>query len=89
MGNPSSRIGQAAGEVRPPSEPRTAPALSVRAAAVRRQTFHKRSAGRQQFVWLDIGGDGIFDPGASAFVTLVFSQPVNPRVLHVLAGAFA
>jgi uncharacterized repeat protein (TIGR01451 family) len=48
-----------------------------------------RSASRQQFVRLDVGGDNLFDPGESAMVQLVFGQPFNPRRLRVLAGAFA
>jgi uncharacterized repeat protein (TIGR01451 family) len=45
--------------------------------------------GGQKFVQVNLGGDGILDPGAGAIVQLVFSQPVNPRRLSVLAGAFA
>jgi uncharacterized repeat protein (TIGR01451 family) len=45
--------------------------------------------GGQQFVRLDVGGDGILDPGESTAVLLVFSQPVGPRALRLLAGAFA
>jgi uncharacterized repeat protein (TIGR01451 family) len=48
-----------------------------------------RSAGRQQFVRIDTGGDNLFDPGESVMVQLVFAQPFNPRRLTVLAGAFA
>src|SRR5262249_19582962 len=48
-----------------------------------------RSAGRQQFVRIDAGGDNILDPGESALVQLVFAKPFNPRRLTVLAGAFA
>jgi uncharacterized repeat protein (TIGR01451 family) len=47
------------------------------------------TAGRQPFVLADIGPANIFEPGQSALVQLVFSRPVNPRGLRVLAGAFA
>jgi hypothetical protein len=47
------------------------------------------SASRQKFVLLDLGGDGILDPGESAAVRLVFAQQFHPRSLRVLAGAFA
>jgi uncharacterized repeat protein (TIGR01451 family) len=48
-----------------------------------------RTASRQQFVRADLGGNGILDTGASVVVSLVFSQPVRPRALHVVVGAFA
>src|SRR5262249_21257275 len=47
------------------------------------------TAARQKFVRVDLGGDNFFDPGESAAVQLVFSQPFRPRRLRVLAGAFA
>jgi uncharacterized repeat protein (TIGR01451 family) len=48
-----------------------------------------RSAGRQPFVRLNVGGDNILDPGESAVARLVFAKPFTPRRLTVLAGAFA
>jgi uncharacterized repeat protein (TIGR01451 family) len=48
-----------------------------------------RTASRQTFVRLDVGGDNILDPGESTTFRLVFSQPMNPRALRVLAGTFA
>jgi hypothetical protein len=48
-----------------------------------------RTAARQPFVLVDLGADNILDPGQGAVVVLVFSQPVGPRALSVLAGAFA
>jgi len=48
-----------------------------------------RTASRQSFVRIDVGSDNILDPGESATFQLVFSQPMNPRALHVLAGTFA
>jgi uncharacterized repeat protein (TIGR01451 family) len=48
-----------------------------------------RTAGRQAFVRLDVGGDNILDPGESVMARLVFAKPSNPRRLTVLAGAFA
>jgi hypothetical protein len=48
-----------------------------------------RTGGRQKFVRVEVGGDGILDPGQSAVVVLVFSQPFTPPGLDVLAGAFA
>jgi hypothetical protein len=47
------------------------------------------TAGGQKFVLVPVGGDGIFEPGQSAFVELVFSQPFKVPGLDVLAGAFA
>jgi hypothetical protein len=47
------------------------------------------TAGGQKFVRVNVGGDNILDPGASAVVLLVFSQPFTPPGLGVLAGAFA
>jgi uncharacterized repeat protein (TIGR01451 family) len=47
------------------------------------------TAGGQKFVLVKLGGDGIFEPGQSAIVELVFSQPFRLPVLDVLAGAFA
>jgi uncharacterized repeat protein (TIGR01451 family) len=48
-----------------------------------------RTASRQTFVRLDVGGDNILDSGEGATFQLVFSQPLNPRALRVLAGTFA
>jgi uncharacterized repeat protein (TIGR01451 family) len=47
------------------------------------------TAGGQKFVLVPVGGDGIFEPGQSAFVELFFSQPFKVPGLDVLAGAFA
>jgi uncharacterized repeat protein (TIGR01451 family) len=47
------------------------------------------TAGGQKFVLVNIGGDGIFEPGASVMVELVFSQPFQLWGLVVVAGAFA
>ena len=48
-----------------------------------------RVPGLQPFVLVNGGADNVFDPGARALAQLVFSQPLNPRGLRVLAGAFA
>jgi uncharacterized repeat protein (TIGR01451 family) len=48
-----------------------------------------RTGGGQKFVRVNVGGDGILDPGQSAVVVLVFSQPFTPPGLDVMAGAFA
>jgi uncharacterized repeat protein (TIGR01451 family) len=47
------------------------------------------TAGRQKFVRVDVGGNSILDPGQSAVVVLVFSQPFTLPGLDVLAGALA
>jgi hypothetical protein len=47
------------------------------------------TSGGQKYVLVPLGGDDICNPGASAMVELVFSQPFRPRTLDVLAGAFA
>jgi uncharacterized repeat protein (TIGR01451 family) len=47
------------------------------------------TADRQKFVRLDVGSDNILDPGESTTFQLVFSRPMNPRALRVLAGTFA
>jgi uncharacterized repeat protein (TIGR01451 family) len=48
-----------------------------------------RTRGGQPFVLVNAGGENIFDPGDSAIVQLVFSQPLSPRRLHLLVRAFA
>jgi uncharacterized repeat protein (TIGR01451 family) len=47
------------------------------------------TAGGQKYVGVNLGSDNICDPGTSAVVELVFSQPFTPHTLDVLAGAFA
>jgi hypothetical protein len=37
------------------------------------------TAGRQKIVRIDVGGDNSLDPGDSAVVGLVFSQPFSPK----------
>jgi hypothetical protein len=60
-----------------------------RAAAPKLLNASGLTAGRQQFVRIDAGGDNILDPSESVAFQLVFSQPCSPRRLQVLAAAFA